>query len=72
MRCGIFGNFIVETEVHETPDGRGFMTMRVRRVIETGLPLSDEERDELDYLEQTVDTLAASHGAQSIEVLSRR
>jgi hypothetical protein len=60
----IIGNFIVETRICDTPSGRGLMTMSVKRLIETGLPLSEEEQEQLRYINEVTDHIARMHGAK--------
>jgi hypothetical protein len=66
MKTTIFGNFVIETHVSETASGEGLFTMTARRLVETGLPLSAEEQEQLRHIGQIIDDVAAVHDARRL------
>ena len=62
----IMGNFIIETDVTDLPHGRALVTMRATRLIETGLPLSEDEQAQLRDIAEFSDDIARMHGATAV------
>jgi hypothetical protein len=62
MTSTIIGNLIVETQVRELPSGQWTVQLGVRRLVETGQPLSEEEQETLRHVMARVGEVAGAEG----------
>lgn len=59
-------NFIVETHITDLPSGLSQLELTVRRLVETGLPLSAEEQDDLRHIEDVLDQFDEKFGGKAV------
>jgi hypothetical protein len=66
MMRSIVGTFVIESDIQKQADGTCTVWFGVRRLVETGLPLSKREQEQLAFIERTLDDVARAAGVRTL------